>query len=150
MAKTQLYLQYYLFSIESMYQWFHINFCWQKCIIHESDVTLASRRLKLPVLRLCGNKIFRTRWNKNKATHYWPFFWGESTSHWWIPWMPLTMRKAFSYHDVIMFRFMCTLWLWLRRRRSSSIFYTWSFPIYHDNRCCNLHEESVDLSHHIS
>ena len=27
-------------------------------------------------------------------------FWGESTSHWWIPLIPLTMRKAFPYHDV--------------------------------------------------
>ena len=95
MAKTQLYLQYYLFSIESMYQWFHINFCWQKCIIHESDVTLASRRLKLPVLRLCGNKIFRTRWNKNKATHYWPFLEGNPPVTGGFPGCPSLCGKHF-------------------------------------------------------
>ena len=61
----------------STYQWFHITFCWQKCIIRESDVTWASRRLKLPVPRLFVQKIFRLRWNKSKATHYRPFFEGN-------------------------------------------------------------------------
>ena len=79
----------------STYQWFHITFCWQKCIIHESYVTWASRRLKLPVPQLFVQKIFRLRWNKNKATYYWPFL-RESTSHRWIPWIPLTVRKAFT------------------------------------------------------
>ena len=54
-------------------------------------------------------------------------FWEESTSHWWIPWIPLTMRKAFPYHDVNVFRFICTLWLWHRRCKNLSIFYTGSF-----------------------
>ena len=60
----------------STYQWFQITVCWQKYIIHENDVTWASWRLKLPVARLFVQKIFRLRWNKNKATHYWPFLRG--------------------------------------------------------------------------
>ena len=35
----------------STYQWFHITFCWQKCIIHESDVTWASWRTSTVCLK---------------------------------------------------------------------------------------------------
>ena len=68
----------------STYQWFHTTFCWKKYIIHESDVIWAPRRLKLPVTRLFVQSLFRLRWNKNKTTHYWPF-WGESAGDRWIP-----------------------------------------------------------------
>ena len=62
-------------------------------------------------------------------------FWGESTSYWWFPWIPLTMRKAFRYHDVIVFRFICILWLWHRRCKSFHL----ELSHHHDNKCCNLH-----------
>ena len=66
-----------------------------KCIIHESDVTWASRRLKLPVPRLFVQKIFRLRWNKNKATHYWPFFEGNRPVTGGFPVFPSQCGKRF-------------------------------------------------------
>ena len=38
------------------------------------------------------------------------------------------MRKSFPYHDVIMFRIICTLWLRNRRCKSLSIFSPGAFP----------------------
>ena len=45
----------------STYQWFYITLCWQKYIIHESDVIWAPRRLKLPVTRLFVQKFIRAK-----------------------------------------------------------------------------------------
>ena len=87
------------------------------------------------ILTVCS-KVIQAKMKWYKAKHHWPFL-REFTSHWWIPWTPLKMQKAFPYHDVIMFRFICTLWLWHRRCKRLSIFTPGAF-LSPWQRCCNL------------
>ena len=112
----------------SKYQWFHITFCWQKILFmrvtsHERHGISNYRELDCLFKSLFSLRL------RNIMQRITDPFWGESTRHWWIPWIPLTIWKAFPYHDVIMFRFIGTLWLWHRRCKSFSIFCTWGLPI---------------------
>ena len=72
-------------------------------------------------------------------------FLGKSIGQRWILLIPLTMRKAFPYHDVIMFRFIYDIGV-------AKAFQSFTAGAFHhnDNRWCNLHEENADLSHNIS
>ena len=79
--------------------------------------------------------IFQLRWNKIKQ-HITILTLFEG-------WIPLKIRQAFPYHDVIILRLIWTPWLWHRRCKNLSIFFTWGSPIIMTTDVANWMREII-------